>query len=406
MSASPRERVRLLVVEPVRAERLALADALRAAGYATVDTARGCGLALGSLASGPYDVVIIDITTQSGDGLDLLDGIGALPDPPAVVLLSASPHRLLGSVSQLALYLKLRVGGSFHKPLHLPELVDCLDRLVADAEPAAETATDTSKAALLSNAQVRHALQAGEFVPYFQPLYDLRQGVVTAVEALARYVPAHDGEVLAPNRFLPVISKLGLEGALFKQVATCALDSARQWRQQGINLVIGLNIPPSLLESEGFVEQVQALAAAADCPPACLTLELTEYAAVNDAAAFLRAATRLRMEGFGLALDDYGTGYNGLARLRYEPYSQLKIDQRFVRDGESPARASTAVILESSIALSAELGLYSVIEGVETAEQFQRMLELGACAVQGYYVSHPIPGDQVPATVARCRGLR
>ena len=135
-----------------------------------------------------------------------------------------------------------------------------------------------------------------------------------------------------------------------------------------------------------------------------MILEITESSVMSDTARGLGLLARLRLKGFGLSVDDFGTGYSSLTQLSQIPFTELKIDQGFV--GGSPDQPRKRAVIETSLDLARKLDLSVVAEGVETMEEWQLLAQLGCDFAQGYLISPPVTGEELPAAIQRWRNTR
>jgi diguanylate cyclase (GGDEF)-like protein len=255
--------------------------------------------------------------------------------------------------------------------------------------------------------QLRAGLERDELTVYYQPKVDPQLGRVLGVEALVRWQhPVHG--LLMPPDFLPLAERSGLMPKLTRKVLDGALAQLAQWRADGLDLTVAVNLAASDLLDPTLPGDVARLLAARDVPPTCLALEVTEDGVIADpegAAATLDAIAQL---GVRLALDDFGTGWSSLAHLRRLPVTELKIDRSFVTDMATDA--DDAAIVRTTLDLARSLRLRVVAEGVEDDETWALLADLGADAIQGYVLSRPLPAAQIDAwlssrrdgSIARC----
>jgi diguanylate cyclase (GGDEF)-like protein len=234
---------------------------------------------------------------------------------------------------------------------------------------------------------LRDGIKRGEIVCYYQPQIDLQTGRVLGVEALARWEHPLKG-TLSPGDFLPLAEGAGLIGSMTVAVLRAALQQCRQWRDDGRQLRMSVNLSPTTLLDENTPELVRGLLAEFGLPSSLLTLEITEDVLVADGARALRALQQLRLFGVQIALDDYGTGYCSLAYLRDLPVDELKIDGTFVALLEHDIK--TAAIVRSTIALAHDLGLIVVAEGVETRPAADWLTRHGCDIGQGFVFARPL----------------
>lgn len=239
-------------------------------------------------------------------------------------------------------------------------------------------------------AQLRRAIERDELVLHYQPKLALRTGVVDGVEALVRWQHPTRG-LLYPDAFIDLAESAGLMAQLTSRVVDMALAQCRAWADRGRRLTMAVNVSPSNLVDEEFPDQVRALLARYDLPAACLVLEVTESLLMEDRERAVRVLGRLRDDGVGVAIDDYGTGYSSLAYLAALPVTELKLDRTFVGAMTGSPRAES--IVTSTLQLAHALGLVLVAEGAEDQATVDALSQLGCDVVQGYHLSRPLPAE-------------
>jgi diguanylate cyclase (GGDEF)-like protein/PAS domain S-box-containing protein len=248
----------------------------------------------------------------------------------------------------------------------------------------------TARAAL--EADLRAALQHGEFVLHYQPQMD-RDGKVTGAEALIRWQSGRRG-LVSPSAFIPIAEETGLILPIGRWVLERACEQLARWALQPAlaGLSISVNVSARQLRQPGFVDEVCAVLAQYGTVAQRLKLEITESLLVDDKDTTIATMHRLKERGVGFSLDDFGTGYSSLSYLKRLPLDQMKIDQSFVSD--VLRGASDAAIAETVLALGRCLRLNVIAEGVETAEQQDFLLEHGCDAFQGFLFSRPVPVER------------
>jgi diguanylate cyclase (GGDEF)-like protein/PAS domain S-box-containing protein len=237
------------------------------------------------------------------------------------------------------------------------------------------------------------ALRRGELVLHYQPQVHLNSGEIFGLEALIRWHHPERG-LLSPGTFLPALeqSVLALEIGWWTLDEACGAAAAL--RSAGHAAVkMGVNLFPSQLHAPNLCRKVAEALARHGLTPDLLELEVTETTALHDSDKSLEAMIALREIGVGLAFDDFGTGYASLSSLQRYPLTTLKIDRGFIRD--LLARPRDAAITRALIGMSRELGLETIVEGIETAEQEAFLVALGCPAAQGYRYGKPMPYDEV-----------
>jgi diguanylate cyclase (GGDEF)-like protein len=240
--------------------------------------------------------------------------------------------------------------------------------------------------------QLRRAIDDGELVLHYQPKVDLGTGQVAGVEALVRWEHPERG-LLWPDTFVPLAEQTGLMKSLTANVLEQALRQAATWADSGLQVRMAVNVSARDLHDDEFSGRVRAALERTGVPASFLELELTERVVMADPERALRNLTALARLGVRLSLDDFGTGYSSLAYLRRLPVTEIKIDKSFVL--RMDVDDEDATIVRSTIDLAHGLGLRVLAEGVETAETWQRLSDLGCDAAQGYFLSRPHPASVV-----------
>jgi diguanylate cyclase (GGDEF)-like protein len=265
---------------------------------------------------------------------------------------------------------------------------------VRQFEPAMRRAV-VAKAEL--EADLRHALDRGEFSLRFQPVVDLDSREVRGAEALVRWEHPRRG-LLSPDAFVPLAEEIGLVGELDRWVLEEASRTAAGWQALKPGVTVSVNVTADRFASTDLVGAVADALAETALPPECLTLELTETALVADAEATISRLTALGALGVQVAIDDFGTGYSSLAYLHRLPASILKIDKSFV-EGLGTNAESTALV-RVIMGLAETFGLRTVAEGVESESQRALLRALGCTTAQGYLFAPPLPAGELAALLA------
>jgi diguanylate cyclase (GGDEF)-like protein/PAS domain S-box-containing protein len=257
-------------------------------------------------------------------------------------------------------------------------------------ESAHETQTADHLALLLD---LRHCVERDELRLDYQPKLDLVSGKVYGVEALVRWEHPKKG-LLSPAEFMPEVERTYLIEPVTRWVMNTALRQQRDWREEGLDLTMAVNISPRSLGDIGDLPATVAeLTELWGTPPGTLTLELTEGGLILPTAPAVLG--RLHEMGGKLSIDDFGTGYSSLAYLQDLPVDEIKIDRTFV-DGLTET-GDNAIIVRSTIDLAHNLGLTVVAEGVETAAVGEILFGFGCDSAQGYFYGRPARAEQIAA---------
>jgi diguanylate cyclase (GGDEF)-like protein len=239
-------------------------------------------------------------------------------------------------------------------------------------------------------AGLRNALAIGELSLVYQPQMDVRTQALVGFEALLRWNHPVFGEV-SPAIFIPVAEEIGCIVAFGEWVLRTACKQAVGWPA---TLSVAVNVSPfQLQESDRLFDAVEAALQVSGLPAERLELEITESALIVAETRVLATLHRLRDRGIRIAMDDFGTGHSSLSRLRLFPFSKIKIDQRFV--ARLGVDDEAAAVIRAIVTLGQGLGMATIAEGVETADQAARVEAGGCTQIQGYLLSQPIRATQV-----------
>jgi diguanylate cyclase (GGDEF)-like protein len=258
--------------------------------------------------------------------------------------------------------------------------------------------SDSMQERLALENDLRRAIAAREFEIHFQPQVSMRTGRILSVEALVRWRHPQKG-LIGPSSFIPLAEQTGLIMPLDAWVLKEACRQARSWvMEAGASLKVAVNLSAVEFRVPDILDTIVAAVTAAGLEPRVLEIELTESALMIDPEGAASALKMLRAMGVSIAIDDFGTGYSSLSYLRRLPIDKLKIDRSFIRDLTTCATDES--IVRAIVALAHSVGLQVVAEGVETAEQLERIRALGCDQWQGYYCCPPQPAAELAARIA------
>jgi len=305
-----------------------------------------------------------------------------------LIVVGAQPASVLFSVESLAQAHGVDLLGTIAKPVTSTKLKVLLDNY-QPPQPA-HAGPDVPG---FSFAEVGVGLQKRQFEPFFQPKIELETGQVKGLETFARWRHPEHG-MLGPAAFIGALEQNNRVDFLDWTMLEMSVERCRRYHDQGIPISISLNLAPETLAHPHFIRQVTSTMQRHGVLPDYLTFEMTESSILSFDADFIERLVRLRMMGFGLAIDDYGTGRSNLQLLARIPFSELKIDRSFV-DGASKKRP-LGTVLKSCLGLAHSLDRMSVAVGVETRQDWDFLQGLGCTYAQGYHIANPMAADEFP----------
>lgn len=234
---------------------------------------------------------------------------------------------------------------------------------------------------------LRNAIWGDRLDIHYQPKCDLARGDIVGFEALVRWTHEHHGRV-PPERFIDCAERCGLIDDLGWWVLDGACRQLAEWRAKGRPAwTIAVNVSVLQLASGAFLDEVLDAIERHGLRPADLVVEVTESAAMRRIGACVDTLKDLAAHGFRISLDDFGTGFSSLGRLKTLPIHEVKIDRRFVADIETDD--TDVAIVTAIVAMCRAMDITVVAEGIETPGQQDRLRALGCDQGQGYFIAAP-----------------
>ena len=324
--------------------------------------------------------IVMDLAMPDGDGVELLRFLSAEYNKATIVLISGFDKKVLNTVRQLGEEQGLNIAGALQKPI-----------AIEDLEAMISVAPDLCEEALIE--ELADALETGQLTAYYQPKASLITGPphpVEDVEALVRWRHPERG-LLTPDAFLGIAERANLLLPLTLAVARQAFAQVVAWDAKGLKMSVAVNVAPQMLTNLHLPDEIVELAREIGVSTKRVMLEITETGVMEDPHLAMDILTRFRLKGLHLSLDDFGTGFSSLAQLYRMPFSELKIDQSFVRDVSKSDEAR--VIVRTMAEMARNLNLSVCAEGVEDSETLEFLMTCGCDKAQGYLISKPVPGD-------------
>lgn len=302
---------------------------------------------------------------------------------PRTILVGGGDIAALEPIRRQAVRSGVDVVGSVPRPVSSSALVALLGRLGAKQR-------DASDAGLA--ARQLDAIPSNEVVVHYQPIVALQERTIGHVEALVRWRHPKYG-LIRPERFISLAERSGAIVPMTWDVLRKSLDQQVEWRKAGTLLSVSVNVSTLVLSSPKTADEILALLRSKECDPRYLTLELTETEKAPDPPVARAVLMKLREAGVAISMDDYGVGFSNLDRLRYYPFTDLKIDRSVVTGlGVGPEARHTVEML---VALAGREKFSVTGEGIETQDQWDILERLGCNFGQGFLISRPMRARQV-----------
>lgn len=388
--------LRVIVLEDHTFQRSVAVKMLQALGCSEVFEASDGAQALEVLQMvGTVDVALCDLQMDGMDGLEFLQRASAAGLIKSIIISSSLSEDLRRAVYQIVSLLGLELLGDLGKPLNLEPLQLLLKKCLTIPD---EIKAIVANVQLADEADVRKALKTEELHAYYQPKFKLQTGKICGVEVLCRWVHPTKG-MISPALFLPVIERCGLMNDLLSAQMHKALALQRLALSQGYDLNMAFNLQASQLANVELTKMIKSILSDNGVSGGGLTFELTETGLLEAPATCLESLVRLRMMGCRLSIDDFGAGFSSMQRLCQVPFNEIKLDGEFVRNFELEPRCRA--VISSTVALGTALGMSVVIEGIETDDQYKKLLELGCSYGQGYWFARPMNGADLMVWLAR-----
>lgn len=375
-----------------------LGEFLESQGYRV--TAAGDARFLTEADMAAHDVLLLDLAMPSIDGMEVLKHLSLRPKAPAVILLSGSGEDVIRTVADAARREGLTVLGLLHKPFDPDDLLPLLE---ADAgRPVAVAAATERHDPKVVLSALREALAARTLPVHFQPLVRADTLAFAGAEALLEGTVPGVGHVGPTAILAAAASDAALSLAITQHVLAEAVAVCARWTDLGWEAKVSVNLPIDSLLTAGVAGVLTGTVHAAGLPISSVVFELTEDALYIASSEALSALARLRIAGFGLALDDVGQRQSGLLQIANLPLTALKIDMELLREARDWGRARS--VFQSIADLGHGLGLRVVAEGVETPEDLTLVRNSAVDMVQGFIVARKMSAEELLAMLRQCRG--
>ena len=335
-------------------------------------------------------LLLLDLEMPRLDGVQVLQHMATENLKVPVIVTSGKDYMLISSVEQMGSELGLQIIGGLKKPLSANALADLIHRRWG------AKLSHPADGPLFSEVEVRRALDQNQIIPYYQPKVVLKGGELKGAEMLARWRHPELG-IIPPSRFIPVIEHCGWATELTLLMLQYGLTQWQEWVRIGLRLPLSVNLSPLSLRGDYLVREIEQRLQSSRVPARQMMFEITETAVVENLAEAIGIAARLRLSGFGLSIDDFGTGFATYQQLTRFPFTELKIDQSLVTSVHE--KPHLVAILDSMIDLAQRMQLTTVAEGIETDTDLHFIEQRGCVLGQGYLMARPMDASSLEAWV-------
>jgi len=381
------QQLSFLVVEDHEFERNMIVKMLHDMGAKAVYAASDGNEALTLMKGmrGGIDIVLSDLDMPGMDGIEFIRRLGLEWKGTAVIIASGVASTLLSSVEALAIAYGVEVLDTIQKPV-TPQR---LEHVIAHYQPSRPAPVAYERHALsFVLEEIVDGLEKNQFEPFFQPQVEIASGNVVGAEALARWRHPQLG-IVPPEVFIGPLEGAGRIDTLMRCMLAKAAAACRTFQEKGYDeATVSVNVSQTSLQDVTLADKIAEIVVSHGVEPRQMILEITQSPGVRDFASILDNLSRLRLKGFGIAIDEYGTGYSPLEQLTRAPVTELKIDQSFVNNASRPELARE--IMGSNLEMARKLTVEVVAMGVETRENWDMLRELQCDIAQGFYIAPPM----------------
>lgn len=338
---------------------------------------------------GRPNIIILDLKMPDIDGVQFARILSERGFDGSVILISGTDERILQTTTALLRRQTIDVLGYFKKPV----LGSDLQSLIENWRPKSNDSV-SFQARTFSADVVRAALEQGQLFNVYQPKVRFIDGVIGGFETLVRWQHPEHG-VLAPDSFLPQLTSSDDLRQLTRTVIARAFSDTAEWLHSNQSPSLAINVTMEDMQHNDFAQTVSEMAEQHRIPPHKVTIEVTESSNIDESLRAIDSATSLRIMGFSLSIDDFGTGHSTMSQLQDMPFNELKIDRSFVTGADIDSTRSS--ILKASVDLAKQLGMHVVAEGIETQTDWEFAKQAGCDYAQGYFISRPLTPDLLPS---------
>ncbi len=334
-------------------------------------------------------IIILDLNMPTMDGIEVIRKLSLNKSKASLILMSGYDMSVLHSAEKLAYAHELDVLTSILKPIQFDALLTVLveqHNKLGNTLPVKKAINYIPVASDLQT-----AIEDDQLIINFQPQIDVQTKDCIGAEVLVRWQHPEYG-LIFPDAFINIAEESGQIGLLTVKVLDMAMKKISDLQENGYFIPLSVNVSASNISSLELPENLFGSIQDYKINPRSLVVEITESALMGELVTSLDILTRLRMKGFALSIDDFGTGFSSLSLLHKIPFTELKVDRSFVMDMDKDKEARA--IVKTCIMLGHELNMRVVAEGVESGTTLKILQDLGCDIAQGYHISHPLNEEE------------
>jgi len=380
----------IVIVDDSPAILLVMKGMMSELGYEDVITCSNPASALANIKRSPdkYSAVFTDLNMPDIDGMTLIKELGEMNYRGGVCIISEMDNRVIELAAHIARKHKVNLVGNIAKPVH----INALQRMLSKIKQF--TKSEVCSYEPLSKSALREYIEQDLIEPYYQPKVNLNSRSVEGIEVLARIIKPGQANAISPGQFIPTAIQHGMLNELTHQLLSKVLaDFPKLTKEFGPSVKISLNLSPSQLSTNGYTRDFVDTIDTQQVDKENITLEITEEFALEDTEQ-LETINRLRMRGFGLSLDDFGTGFTNLNQLRTLPFTEVKIDRTLINDIHQDQ--FNQVVVDTLVNIAGKIDASLIAEGIEEYEDLEYLRKTYRdMNVQGYLICKPKPLDSL-----------